>query len=396
MTPTYGDPEPAPPARDRSFSLTAGGPFYRVLVYLRLRTATTMTRCWWIGILVWLPIVLGEGVRRMRGIPYDPALLDLSLHVRLLFALPLMLVAERLLEQTASSAMRSMYVGNFTERAGLDVIVDSAERLRASWKVELVLLAIAVLGGQLVFWNVFGATGLFHGGAAAELLTFPRVWYALVALPLVQFVMFRWMWRWLIWSYVVARISRLPLFLLATHGDFAAGLTALARPVTAFTRFVLALAAILSAAWETQLLHARTTTTALLPMVTVYLVAALAIAVGPLLLLSGRLAGSRRRSLAQYGDFMRRFALQFHAKWIEHHPLSTAEALVAPDMSALHDLGETFQVISKTRVFVFSPRTVFTVWFAGLLPMVPLFVSTLTVEQVLQRIVRTVLGGLPL
>jgi hypothetical protein len=93
---------------------------------------------------------------------------------------------------------------------------------------------------------------------------------------------------------------------------------------------------------------------------------------------------------------MRRFALQFHAKWIEHHPLSTAEALVAPDMSALHDLGETFQVIAKTRVFVFSPRTVFTVWFAGLLPMIPLFVSTLTVEQVLQRIVRTVLGGLPL
>lgn len=377
-----------------AFALTAGGPFYRVLLRLGVRTHTS--RCWWLGVVIWLPLVIGEGVRVARGAPRDPELFDLSLHVRLLFTLPVLLFAERLMDQTVQSAMTSMYRGDFCDRARLDDIVDGAGRLRDSWKVELVLLGAGLFGGQLVLWRVFGATGLFHGGAAIDLLSFPRLWYTLVALPLVQFVMLRWMWRWLIWSYMVARISRLPLSLLATHADLAAGLAALARPVTAFCRFVLAVSAVLSAAWATQVIYARTTLSALIPMLTTYLVTALAIAIGPLLLLSAALARARRRTLAQYGDFMRDFAIRFHDKWIAHRAHMAADALVAPDMSALHDLGESYQVIAKTRVFVFSSRTVLTVWFAGLLPMVPLFASALTVEQVLARIVRTALGGLPI
>ena len=53
-------------------------------------------------------------------------------------------------------------------------------------------------------------------------------------------------------------------------------------------------------------------------------------------------------------------------------------------------------MISKTRPVVFGPRTVFTVWFAGLLPMLPLFAHTVTVEAVFKRIISTVLGGFPL
>jgi hypothetical protein len=45
---------------------------------------------------------------------------------------------------------------------------------------------------------------------------------------------------------------------------------------------------------------------------------------------------------------------------------------------------------------VFGPRTVFMVWFAGILPMIPVFSTTLTTEAVLKRILTTVLGGFPI
>jgi hypothetical protein len=61
-----------------------------------------------------------------------------------------------------------------------------------------------------------------------------------------------------------------------------------------------------------------------------------------------------------------------------------------------NDLGESFQRTAKTRVFVFGLRTVIVIWVAGFLPMVPLFASELTVEQVLRKIVSTILGGFPL
>jgi hypothetical protein len=376
-----------------NFSLTGGGPFYRVLVHLRLRTPTSMARCWWIGLLAWVPFMVGEGVRVALGMRVDPSLFDVSLHVRLLFTLPVLLFGERLLDQTVKSAVTSLYHGNFCDHALLDRIMARAAHMRDSWRVELVLLVIAMGGGQLVLWQLFGATGLVHGAATAGFWSFPRIWYSCVALPLVQFVMFRFLWRWAIWSYILLRVSRLQLYLVSTHADSAAGLSALARPTSGFSGFVFAIAGIVASAWGTQILRGRTTIQAQIPLLVTFLIVALVIAVGPLLLFSGHLFRARRRTLAEYGDFMRAYTMRFHHKWIQ---LATEDPLGTSDIQSLNDLGQAYQVASKSRVFVFSVRSVVVVWFSGLAPMIPLVFSLITVEEILKRIFSIVIGGLPL
>ena len=248
---------------------------------------------------------------------------------------------------------------------------------------------------RLALWEVFGPTGLIHGGEKVSFWSFPRVWYATVALPLVQFVMFRWLWRWLIWSYILAKLSRLPLVPLATHADRAGGLAPLARPVTGFSGFVLAISAILSGAWGTQVLAQRTTIKQLVPGLVVFLLTTLVVALAPLLLFCGHLFRARRRTLAQYGDFMRDYTLRFHEKWIEPRA-ALKQPLGSADIQSLNDLGQAFQVASQSRIFVFGARNIATLWFAALLPIIPLLVSSLTVEQILRRILATVLGGIPI
>ena len=90
---------------------------------------------------------------------------------------------------------------------------------------------------------------------------------------------------------------------------------------------------------------------------------------------------------------MRQYTLDFHDKWIQRP--GREEALGSPDIQSLCDLGESFQVIAQTRIFVFSPRVVAMVVFSALLPMVPLFASQLTVQDVLKRLVGSVFGLLP-
>jgi hypothetical protein len=378
------------------FSLTRGGPVHAVLERVGIRQDGPARRYWWIAALAWLPIVIGEGARVLvLHAPYDWTLFDLSLHVRLLFALPVMLWAERLLERTARSAMDSFSACQFCEPEPVERILARASRLRDSPWVEGLLVGAAVIGGQLALWNVLGTTGLVHGGERTSMWTMPRLWYGVVALPLVQLVVLRWLWRWAIWTYVLVRLSRLPLFVLATHADGAGGLGPLARPVSGFSGFVLACSSILAAAWSTQVLAGRITVAALLPLLAVFLLAALAVALGPLLLLSGHLFRGRRLALAQYGDFVRAYGLEFHAKWIA--PRTAPEpALGSADIQSLNDLGQAFQVVSKTRLFVFSTRNIVTVWFAGLLPMLPLVASMLTVEALLRKIISTIMGGLAL
>ena len=377
------------------FSLTHGGPFYRLLTRLRIRTPTGMSRAWWVGLVVWGPLAVGEGLRAAFRLPLDPTFLDLSLHIRLLFVLPVFLLSEQLLEKTSQSAISSFYVGRFCDPAQVDRILVRAERLRDSWLVEAALLGLGLAGGQLVLWKVFGSTGLFSAGAPVSWWSFSRLWYALVALPLVHFVMGRLLWRWLIWTYVLARLSRLPLATLATHADYAAGLAPLARPVTGFSGMVLGIGALLAGAWGTKVIADRATVDTFLPGLLAFILASSILALGPLLFFSAHLFRTRRRELAQYGDFVRDYTLRFHARWIAHSS-DLGDPLGSPDIQSLNDLGEAYQVIAKTRVFVFGPRVLFTLWLAAILPMIPLFASTLQIEQVLKRIVGTVLGGFPL
>lgn len=380
-----------------AFSLTTGGPFYRILTKLRLREPSNAGRAWWLGFFVWLPLVAVEGARRLLGAVPDTTLFDLSLHVRLLVTLPLLLVFEGLLEKSGRAAIDSFTHGRFCDRAALDAILERAARLRDSWRIELVLFAIAITSGQLVLWGVLGATGVFHGSVAVSSLSFPRIWYGFVALPLVQFVMFRWLWRWLIWSYVLARISRQPLAILTTHADYAGGLGCLAKPIPGFAGFVLATSAIVSSAWSTQVLAGRATVPQLLPQIVVFLIIALVVAVAPYLALTGQLLAARRRTLTQYGELVRMYTLSFHERWVvPRQPTLPAQALGTPDIQSFADLGHVYQVASKTRVVAFGPRAVFVVWFAGLLPAIPMLASTLPFEKVLARIISTVLGGLPL
>jgi hypothetical protein len=379
----------------RAFSLTRGGPFFDLMIRVHLVTPTGSVRIVWLALFAWLPLVVGEGVRFVMGMTPDPTLFDISLHVRLLVALPLILFSERLLESASRSAIASVYAGNFADRGALNAIVVRGEHLRDAKWPELAILALVLVNGQLVLWRIVGSTGFFHGGTGVGPWSFPRLWYVAVALPLAQLVMFRWIWRWVIWSFMLARIAKLPLSLLATHPDRAIGLSCLARPVSAFSAFSAAVGAVIAAAWGTQLLAHRTTLVSLLPTLFVLLVALLALATGPLLLFCGHLYRVRRRGLAQYGDFATGYIQDFHSKWIEPG-IRDEQPLGSPDIQSLSDLGTAFGVVSSTRLFVFGLRTIVGLWGATLLPFAPLFASTVTVEELLQRIMKTVIGGLPL
>lgn len=376
----------------RTFSLTDGGPFYQLVRRLRMLRPSGMVRSWWFALVLWLPIALGEVVRALRDLPADATLLDLSPHVRILFSMPVFLLSERLIDAACRGSIAAMYGGELCDRGGLDRIIDRAERLRDAWWPELLLLALAITGGQLSLWGVFGG---IHGGPSTEIWSFPRMWYASIALPLVQFLMWRWLWRWLIWCYVLAGIARLPLAALATHPDRAAGLEPLAWPSSAFSGFVLAVSAILASAWGTQLIAHRARLQDLAPGALVFLLGVVVIAIGPLLMFCGHLYRARRRTMLEYTDFARRYTRQFHEKWIAQD--GTAESpLGSADIQALNDLGGSFEVIGETRVLVFSPRKVLTLLVAAALPMLPLIASTFTLQQVAERVAKTVLGGLPI
>jgi len=367
------------------FSLTSGGPWYRAMI--RYHLTNPVVRVWWLTVIAWSPLALAAAVRALAGQPIDRAVFDLSVHVRLLVAIPMMLLGELLIDAQCRGALGVLYTGELVDREALQRAATRAEELRDSPIAEGVLLLIALAGGQLV---MFGAFGVFHGGGTPSAWTFARLWYGCIASPAFQFVTFRWLWHWMIWTYVLVRIARLPLQAIATHPDGACGIGSLAWPITGFASFIFAMGSVLSAAWETQILADRMSVRSLLPAILAFLVIAVSLGCGPVLLFTSHLYRMRRRTLASYTQLATSYVKQFDAKWIGG---GTDELLGTSDLQSLADLGNSFGVIVRTRMTLFTPRNVIDLVLAALVPLIPLALSFVTVEEILKRIVGALLGG---
>jgi hypothetical protein len=359
----------------RAFTLSDGGPLRRLLHRVPAR---------WILLAVWLPLFV-DGI--------SPIVRDLSVHARLLVGVPAVLLAEKLVSRACGSAVASLYNGGIAAPGALDRIVDRGGELRDAWWPELALAALAIVDGQLALWGVTETTRPFH--AEVHPMSLERVWYLSVAFPLARFVTLRFLWRWAVWSMMLARIAGLRLSLLATHPDHACGISCLARPVSGFGAFAFAVGVVLASAWGTQMLAGTTTLREQLPELLVFLFVVLVLAVAPLLPLCSHLYRVRRRGLADYGDFSFGYMRGFHDKWIETH-VGGERALGTQDIQSLADIGNAFSVVLRTRLFAFSMRHVLAVLGSALLPMVPLYASTTSVEKVLAKVFGAVLGGLPL
>jgi len=116
----------------------------------------------------------------------------------------------------------------------------------------LVLVGMAVIGAwTFTAETVYGgATASWHTATIATgngiRLSLVGLWYHVVAVPILQFFWYRWLWRFLIWLRFLYDVSRLDLALVPTHADGAGGLGFLGTTHTTFGVLAFAMSSVLS------------------------------------------------------------------------------------------------------------------------------------------------------
>src|SRR5437764_14794496 len=137
--------------QSEEFSLVLGGPLYQLLRRSRLNQPSFGNLGWRIAVitgLAWLPLapltILGG---RFAGAVPVPFLYDFEVHARLLFSVPLMILAE-LVVHVRMRAIASQFVERqiVTEkvRPAFNAVLASAMRLRNSLAPEIALLALVL------------------------------------------------------------------------------------------------------------------------------------------------------------------------------------------------------------------------------------------------------------
>jgi hypothetical protein len=81
---------------------------------------------------------------------------------------------------------------------------------------------------------------------AAGAFTLGGWWFRVVSTPIFRFLLWRWMWRMFLWTLFLWHVSKINVFLVATHTDMAAGVGFLSEGQKAFSSIVFAGGAVIA------------------------------------------------------------------------------------------------------------------------------------------------------
>jgi hypothetical protein len=378
----------------RGFSLVDGGPLCALLRqfgWMRPDGRIDYLRAGIVLVAVaWGPLLIAAlSARVMVGHAF---VIDWGVHTRLLVAIPLLLLADASLHERTRFVVEQLeadrWVTNEQER--FDGIVARAVRHRDAVVPELLLVGIALAASQVIVWNFGGLPFARRLLTMDRHLVVARWWYALVALPMFQFLVYRALWRWAIWIQMLWRLSRLRLQPMATHPDLAGGLEFLSWPSIGFGYVIAALSATQAGVWADQVLHAGLKVTELKWQVVVFAFAALAVALGPLLVVSGRLWRCQIEGQHDYASLATDYTRLFHARWIARRERS--DVLGSADLQSLADLAGGYDVVARMRFVPFGPRAVIAIAAAAVAPMLPVALLGVPLEQLLAKLAGTLLG----
>jgi len=385
------------------FSIVHGGPLFQLLLRAHLTgdALTLVVRRVILFVLIsWVPLLAlsAFGGHLLDGNVALPFLQDIETHIRFLVVVPLLLAAElvvhrRLLPVARSFLDRDLIGAADEER--FDAAITSAFRLRNSILAEVLLLVFVYVVGVLVVWRQYTAldvsTWYGQGSAGGHRLSSAGMWYAYVSLPIFQFLLLRWYFRLLIWIRFLWQVSRIELRLIPTHPDQVGGLGFLGNTVFAFSVLLTAHGGMLAAQIANRIFFAGAALQDFKEEIFVMLVFLLCLVFGPLLVFSPQLSRAKRRGLLEYGTLAERYVREFDGKWLRRGGKSGEPLMGSADIQSLADMGNSFAVVRTMRLAPISRDAVLELSAAVLVPLVPLLLTVMPVEQLVKKLVGLVL-----
>ncbi len=347
--------------------------------------------------VAWVPLLVFSAIQGLAlAHPDVPFLKDFSTHARFLLAIPAFVVTDlpaRLrLREILGQFSRSRLIFE-KDRSKFARIVADASKWRDSGRAQITLLALAYGTTYLNFLQFradFARTWYVPSPAAH--VSVAGYWFLLVALPMFQFFIYRWLYQTCIWAALLWRVSRLHLDLSAAHPDRAAGLSFLGKSLAPFGMIGFAFGAVLSGLIANQMFfHGG----ALQSFVAVYgalIALTLVLFAGPLLFFTPKLIRLKYRERLKYGAVLARRTRSFEHTWDRSDSNDSNERSVQASAAvpSLADLRNSFDLVLRMRVVVALPMDLIPLAVPTLLPALPLVATAVPMNEIFKLLLHLV------
>jgi hypothetical protein len=348
-----------------------------------------------LAVITWLPLFALSAVQGLErgGSGVDSFLRDFTPHVSFLFALPLLIIADLIV------GPRFIQIDNFLCTSGLldesqilefRSLIVSALKSRDAPITEPAILTLAYLATALEIYFRTGVSSWLASGASQNAqMTLAGWWCALVSLPVIQFFLYRWIFRLSSWVRVMYGLSRIDLQLTPTHPDRAGGLGFIGETIPTAAVIVLAISAIWCSRIATQVVYGELTLEQFTISYGVFVAIITVAFVGPFFLFTPQLVQLKRTALMEYRTLGIRWGQLFEKKWVG--VASTELSISNAEVSALSGFERTYAVIQKIKFIPLELANLRSIVGAALLPLVPFVGTQIPIEKVLKLLKKILL-----
>jgi hypothetical protein len=320
-----------------------------------------------------------------------PFFYDIAAHTRFLFALPVLVLADLPIGARLRAIMRHFAASHLVSEDELgkfeEIVLDSL-RFRDSRMGEIIVVTVT----YLATYNALSPqSGTWFRPESGHPLSLVGYWYALVALPIFQFLILRWIYRMVVWSWFLWRVSRFDLLLTPTHPDGAGGLAFLGKALIPFGIILFALSAVVSSGIAERILFTGATLQQYLWSYVTLFVLALLVFVAPMLMFVPNLLALKQRGLMEYGTLGSEYTQAFYRRWVGKTEPAEEPLLGTGDIQSLADLGNSFEIIRKIRRIVPAELSDFVGFvLPGLIPALPLVATVMPVGEIVKRLLKLI------
>jgi hypothetical protein len=344
------------------------------------------------ALVSWAPLVVLSTMHGFAGSLLDPTgwSAHIAVHARSLVTVPILIIAEgiclprlwRISNHFADAAL-------VAKRRNLVDAIIVAQRAMASRVARLCIIALAFVAALTIALSFPTAqVPAWHRAAAGSPMRFSIAgwWHVLVALPLLLWCLNTWLWRLLVWTRLLWRITHCELRLLASHPDRTAGLAFLGSSLRAFAYVALGFSTI-AASRTAQALGTRSD----VPLHVIYFnVGALSfiafLFIAPLTVFSPTLMRTSRAGSLAYGALAQRIGRALERRWLSGKAEGSDDILHVQDFSATIDL---YSVVTNARGVRFLPasrRDLISLAGALAIPFLPVVLMRVPIRVVWQHV----------
>ena len=327
---------------------------------------------------------------------------DLKPYVRYLVALPLLIVADKFIDPLIVTIIHNLISsGIFPENSkpAFKRAFELLDRRNNSILVDVIIIGITILISLGYVANLDLLDVYLAQSSWASILevnkyniTYAGWWFLIVSSPLLQILLFRWLWRFLIWCEFLFRVSRINLELEPTHPDLAGGLGVLKNSQNAFIIIFFTFGTMLSVSLAQDILYTDATITSLEPVILAFVISSLVITTLPLIFFIRQLAIAKLQGRAVYGALGYKLSRAFDEKWGKKMDDKTGKNLLeATDSSSVCDYSDIYDAVRHMHFIPISWKEYLIQAVVLMAPFAPLVFLEMPVTEVIKRLFDTLI-----